>query len=285
MTSSSAPATVTANPWTMLRELTPARIALGRAGSSLPTAPQLAFQLAHARARDAVHRSLDVGTLHQALAERGWNPLHLHSAAPDRHTYLQRPDLGRQLDTPSRQTLLACRDAASVPYDVAFVIADGLSARAVQEQAPAFLELLVPQLTAPALPSGTAWQIAPLAVVEQGRVAVGDEVGSLLGATLVAVLIGERPGLSASDSMGIYLSYGPRTGLTDAQRNCISNIRPAGLSLPQAAATLHYLLHAARTQRFTGVALKDESPAARELFSPADGGRRRTRGNFLAAVD
>lgn len=243
-----------ADDWHALRQFTAARIALGHAGVSQLTRPQLDFQLAHARARDAVHLPLDAQILGRALqsAWPGAAPtLLLHSAAGSRHVYLQRPDLGRRLDAESRAAL-AGRPVGGAP-DLSIVVADGLSSCAVAQHAVPFVHALLARLAA------SAWVLAPPVVVEQGRVAVGDEVGELLGAKMVAVLIGERPGLSAPDSMGIYLTWAPRVGLTDERRNCISNIRPGGLSYEDAAAKLHYLLDAARMRQLTGVGLKDET--------------------------
>ena len=257
---------VTAARWDALKRFTDARIALGRAGLSLPTAPHLEFQLAHAQARDAVHLPFDQLGIAQTLEAMGLPTLQLHSAAPDRNTYLQRPDLGRQLDQASRE-ILKNRDASTaqgVRYDLAFVVADGLSARAIHEHAVPLLEAVLALLRAD---TAMAWSIAPVALVQQGRVAVGDAVGESLHADMVVVLIGERPGLSSPDSLGIYLSWAPRVGLNDAQRNCISNVRPAGLPVEAAAAKLQYLLGRARSQRLTGIGLKDEALA---LQSPAD---------------
>ncbi|MBB6133448.1 ethanolamine ammonia-lyase small subunit [Massilia aurea] len=242
-------------PWQALRQFTDARIALGAAGISQPTGAQLDFQLAHARARDAVHLPLDTGALSSAL-QAAWPhsgpPLLLHSAAANRNVYLQRPDLGRRLDAPSR-ALLTDRDDGTPRCDLTIVVADGLSSHAIAQNAAPFLAALHLQLAA------EAWTLAPLAIVQQGRVAVGDEVGELLGAKIVVVLTGERPGLSAPDSMGIYMTWGPRVGLTDERRNCISNVRPAGLGYAQAAARLQYLLGQARQRQLSGVALKDET--------------------------
>lgn len=252
---------VAANPWQSLRRFTAARIALGRSGVSQPTASQLAFQLAHARARDAVHLALD----HKALAGTLGNALglpcaSLHSAAENRQVYLQRPDLGRKLDDASRRML------AAGSYDLAVVVADGLSALAIEQNAEPFLRALMARLSAD---SGQAWRIAPLTIVRQGRVAVGDEVAHLLGARAVVVLIGERPGLSSPDSMGLYLTWAPRPGLTDASRNCISNVRPAGLTCEAAAFKLHYLLSESRQRQLSGVALKDETADERaQLEAP-----------------
>jgi ethanolamine ammonia-lyase small subunit len=251
--------TIVPDPWQALRRFTDARIALGRAGISQPTAPQLAFQLAHARARDAVHLALDAGRLRHALEGGLTSPpvscVLLHSAAADRNVYLQRPDLGRRLDPASRallQSHVAGEAAQERPYDLALVVADGLSALAIEQNALPFLQALQPRIAA------QNWSLAPVAIVEQGRVAVGDEVGELLGAKAVVVLVGERPGLSSPDSMGLYLTWWPRVGLTDESRNCISNVRPAGMRYEEAAARLHYLLAEATQRKLSGVALKDE---------------------------
>lgn len=256
---------VVPDAWEALRRFTPARIALGRAGESQPTSAHLAFQLAHAQARDAVHDALETDRLERDVAALGLGVLRLHSAAADRATYLRRPDLGRQLDAASRRVLdafvgagaLAARDrqrAGARPFDLAFVLADGLSARAVQQHAPPVLAETLRQLQSSAEP----WHVAPAALVEQGRVAVGDAVGERLGAAIVAVLIGERPGLSAADSLGIYTTWEPRQGRVDAERNCISNVRTDGLPPAEAARRLCRLLQEARRRRLTGVELKEE---------------------------
>ena len=263
------PSPVTANPWQALRQFTDARIALGRAGVSLPTNAHLAFQLAHAKARDAVHLALDVAGLGQALhASQGPQaaaPLMLHTACTDRTHYLQRPDLGRQLDQASRDQLDALQTArhahAQRPYDLAFVVVDGLSAFAIAQNAAPFLALLQDRIAT------ENWAVAPLCIVQQGRVAVGDEVAQRLGAKAVVVLIGERPGLSSPDSMGLYLTWMPRVGLTDASRNCISNVRPAGLRYEDAAYKLHYLLQQSRTRQLSGVELKDETGGEAESLA------------------
>ncbi len=252
---------VIANPWQALRQWTDARLALGRAGVSLPTAAHLDFQLAHARARDAVHLALDAPQLSQtldAVLEGQKTPcLTLHSAAADRTAYLQRPDLGRRLDAASRHALASLasplQSATTRPYDVAFVVVDGLSARAIEQNAAPFLASMTPRLAA------ENWLIAPVCVVLQGRVAIGDEVGEMLGAKLVVVLIGERPGLSSPDSMGLYLTWMPHVGLLDASRNCISNVRPAGLGIEAAADKLHHLLTQARARQLSGVDLKEDT--------------------------
>jgi ethanolamine ammonia-lyase small subunit len=197
----------------------------------------------------------------------GLETLLLHSAAADRTSYLQRPDLGRRLDDRSRQALAQWRAQSGRPahFDVAFVVADGLSALAVHSSAVALIKATLARLRADA---SQTWAVAPLAVVEQGRVAVGDEVGQGLVANAVVVVLGERPGLSAPDSLGLYLTWAPRPGLTDAARNCISNVRPSGLAPDVAAARLHALLAAARLGGFSGVALKDESEHAAPLAGP-----------------
>jgi ethanolamine ammonia-lyase small subunit len=241
------------NPaWLSLTRHTPARIGLARAGDSMTTADMLAFQEAHAAARDAVHDALDADQVERELGTRAWPALRLRSAAAERRAYLLRPDLGRTLDPSARAAL----PQIEAPHDVAFVIADGLSASAVQRHAVALLDLVIPALTQ------QAWRIAPMAIVTQGRVAIGDEIGAALNAACVAVLIGERPGLSAPDSLGVYLTWAPKVGRTDAERNCISNIRPEGLALPDAAARLLYLLTEARRQQLTGVMLKDSGTVA-----------------------
>ena len=242
------------DPWQALRQFTQARIALGRSGVSVPTTAQLAFQLAHAQARDAVHLALDAAALVKALEQAGHACLMVHSACPDRTTYLQRPDLGRRLDAPSRHILT---QSAAKSCDLALVIADGLSALAIEHNVHPFLQQLLGQL------AQDSWSLAPIVIVLQGRVAVGDEIGELLAARAVVVLIGERPGLSCPDSMGLYLTWAPRVGLTDAKRNCISNIHRAGLSYEQAAHKLQYLLSEARARHISGIELKDEtvSPA------------------------
>ena len=234
--------------WTDLRRFTPARVALGRAGNGLPTMAHLDFQAAHAAARDAVHAALDVATLRADLAAAHLPSIAVHSAAPDRRSYLLRPDLGRRL-----------RDRAAIPRlpgAMLFVLCDGLSATAVQRHAVTLLSHVVPFLSG---------DIAPIIVAEQGRVALGDDIGEAMAAEAVAVLIGERPGLSAADSLGVYLTWQPRRGRTDAERNCISNIRPDGLPPQAAAGKLLWLIGAMRRLRLTGVGLKDEQtrlPAA-----------------------
>ena len=232
------------DPWAVLRAATRARVALGRAGDALPTARELEFRAAHAAARDAVHQPLDPALVRAHLP--GAELLEVHSAAPDRATYLQRPDLGRQL-----------AEGTELPHtgaDLAVVIADGLSPRAVHEHAAGLVGALLERLP--------GWSVAPLVLAHQARVALGDAVGEALGAHAVVVLVGERPGLSSADSLGAYLTWEPRPGRVDSERNCVSNVRPPhGLSYAQAADTVAGLLTAARELGASGVVLKDEGPA------------------------
>ncbi|MGE1152160.1 ethanolamine ammonia-lyase subunit EutC [Pseudomonas kitaguniensis] len=241
------------NPWLQLRRLTPARIALGRTGTSIPTSAQLDFQFAHAQARDAVHLPFDAAGLGSQLAERGRDSLLLRSAALDRHSYLQRPDLGRRLSDEAAQRLRDYAAANPGGVDLAVVVADGLSALAVHKHTLAFLTRMEEQTHA------EGWSLSPVILVEQGRVAVADEIGQLLGAKMVVILIGERPGLSSPDSLGLYFTYNPKVGLTDAYRNCISNVRLEGLSYGMAAHRLLYLMREACRRQLSGVNLKDEA--------------------------
>lgn len=249
---------VRADPWTALRRHTAARIALGRTGASLPTQEVLAFGLAHARARDAVHLPLDVSALRTTLVAEGFEVLDVASRAPDRAAYLARPDWGRRLTDAAVQRLAAAShdvDAESdTVFDVVFVVADGLSSTAVQRHAAPLLVALRAQLD--------GWSIAPVVIATQARVALADEVGECLRARIAVSLIGERPGLSSPDSLGAYLTYGPRVGLTDEARNCISNIRPEGLPIAAAAALIAAHLRAARQARLTGVALRFDASRA-----------------------
>lgn len=241
------------NPWLELRRLTPARIALGRTGTSIPTRAQLDFQYAHAQARDAVHLPFDHAALSSQLTERGRESLLLHSAAIDRNSYLQRPDLGRKLSEASAKTLREYASARPGGVDLVIVIADGLSALAVHRHTLPFLTRLEEQIAA------EGWTVAPVILVEQGRVAIADEIGELLGAKMTVILIGERPGLSSPDSLGLYFTYNPKVGLTDAYRNCISNVRLEGLSYGMAAHRLLYLMREACRRQLSGVNLKDEA--------------------------
>jgi ethanolamine ammonia-lyase small subunit len=292
-----------ADPWTELRRHTPARIALGRAGTSLPTAELLGFAAAHAQARDAVNVPLDVGALAAALGEAritavgearttaigaarttaiGAGPgdaraeaaavehadvgtgaeaaiLQVSSSAPTRAAYLRRPDWGRRLAPESAERL---RGAAGAPVDLVIVLADGLSATAVQRHAPALVAALIDAL-------GAELRLAPLVIATQARVALADEVGALLRARAALILIGERPGLSSPNSLGAYLTHEPKPGCSDAQRNCVSNIRPEGLAPAVAAARIAWLVREALRRRLTGVGLKDNS--ATDLLPGAGG--------------
>jgi ethanolamine ammonia-lyase small subunit len=260
-----------------LRNLTPARVGLRRTGISIATDELLNFQLSHARARDAVHAPLQPSTLLTALRTQLQTSQHpqsetmlLHSAAPDRQTYLQRPDLGRKLDDPSRQRL---QDYPQSSFDLSIVIADGLSSLAVERHATPLLAALLPAL----VQSSPELRLAPICIVEQGRVAIGDEICRVLSASLVIVLIGERPGLSSPDSLGAYITWQPQPNrTTDAERNCISNIRTEGLSYAQAAARLLHYIREARSRQLTGVALKDPDATlqAPKLQSPTDIGNK-----------
>jgi ethanolamine ammonia-lyase small subunit len=276
------------DPWARLGSATSARIALGRVGASLPTREVLAFALAHAKARDAVHATLDRAEIAGRLAALGLATVEVESRAAERRLYLARPDLGRLLEPAARERLAGVgaepgrrrheglaqgrdrvrgqrgrgkvrgrgRSEAVADFDLALVVADGLSATAVAAHAVAVVEAFLPHAERSGL------RLAPVALAIGARVALGDEIGAMLRAKAVAVLIGERPGLSAADGLGIYLTLDPRPGRTDAERNCLSNIRAGGLEPVEAAAKLAWLLAAAERLGATGVALKDESEAA-----------------------
>jgi ethanolamine ammonia-lyase small subunit len=233
-----------------LRSLTPARVGLGRSGASLPTSALLRFTLDHARARDAVHAAFDASTLIASLAELGIGATGVASRAHDRKEYLGRPDLGRRLDPASAQRLASLDPA---PGRLAIVIGDGLSPTAVHAHAIQVMRHLLPRLAAAEIKTG------PVVVATGARVALGDEIGEILRASMVAVLIGERPGLSAPDSLGVYLTHAPRIGLTDADRNCVSNIHHEGLSYDEAAFKIAWLIGQGLARQLTGVGLKDES--------------------------
>jgi len=243
------------DPWTRLRQFTRARVAIGRTGHAQKTETILAFGLAHAQARDAVHLPLDATELESALRADGHEVVQVHSAAADRDQYLRRPDLGRQLDADSRARI----GPTARPFDVVFVIADGLSALAAQRHALPLLQAVLARLP--------DWQVGPIVIARQSRVALGDEIGERLGARQVVMLIGERPGLSSPDSLGVYLTFDPRVGRTDAQRNCISNVRPEGLSYAEAAGRLMFLLRGAVALGRSGVDLKDDSAAVAATLS------------------
>jgi ethanolamine ammonia-lyase small subunit len=252
------------DPWDDLRVHTAARLALGRAGTAIPTRELLNFGLAHAQARDAVHLPLDADALAARLADLGCTTLQVASAAQDRATYLLRPDLGRRLDEADAQRLRGEADGDGAGCDLLLVVADGLSAMAVERNAVPLVQAIVQ-----GAPQG--WRIGPVAIATQARVALGDELGALLGARLVAVLIGERPGLSSPDSLGIYLTWQPQVGRSDAERNCISNVRPEGLAPAAAAARLWWLCVQARRLGLTGIGLKDRSDGATLQAGPATG--------------
>jgi ethanolamine ammonia-lyase small subunit len=230
--------------------LTPARVALGRTGASLTTEEVLRFQLAHAEARDAVHVPLDGEALAAAITALGCHAVRVETPATRRDVYLRRPDLGRRLEAVSAERLDKLRCGGC---DIAIVIADGLSSRAVTGNAVSLLSRLIANFA----DAGLA--LAPVVIAEGARVALGDEIAERLGARLVIVLIGERPGLSSPDSLGAYLTYAPRRGVTDAERNCVSNIRAGGLDVESAASKLAWLATKALVARMTGVQLKDES--------------------------
>lgn len=243
---------VTPNPWSQWRSATPARLALGRAGAGMPTDETLRFGWAHAMARDAIHAALDVDALHAALTAQHWQVARARSQAADRTEYLRRPDLGRQLDDGDATRLLGDRRYGC---DVCVVVGDGLSSLAVARHAVPLLAALRAQL-----PAHTSF--APVVIATQARVALADEVGELFGAALSVMLIGERPGLSSPDSLGIYLTHSPKRGRHDAERNCISNVRPEGLCYEAAAFKLAWLMRESLRRGLTGVGLKDESDLA-----------------------
>lgn len=236
----------TRDPWHGLGQHTAARIALGRSGDGLPTARLLELQLDHARARDAVHLPFDAEVVAAAITVLPTRIV--HSQAADRATYLRRPDLGRLLADADRDRLAA--DAAD--YDVVFVVCDGLSALAVHTSAAALITAIVSRLD--------GWRIAPVVLAHQGRVALGDDIATALGARMVVVLIGERPGLSAADSLGVYLTFAPHCGSVDAERNCLSNVRPEGMSTDVATVHAIWLMTEAHRLRLSGVKLKGDAP-------------------------
>ncbi len=226
-----------------LRQYTTARVGLNRAGRGLATHEVLDFQLSHAQARDAVHAALDVPSLLNGLRERGLPACVLRSAASDRAGYLRHPEQGRVLSTESAAKLVAA------PCDLVFVITDGLSALALARHTLPLLDEILPLLK-------QQWSVGPICIVEQGRVAIGDAIGAALQAKISVVLIGERPGLSSPDSLGAYITWMPNPGRTDAERNCISNIRPEGLAYAAAAKMLAFYLNEALRQKLTGIKLK-----------------------------
>jgi ethanolamine ammonia-lyase small subunit len=243
------------DPWADLRRHTPARIGLGRSGVALPTAEVLRFAAAHAQARDAVHVALDVAALERQLHIDGWRCASVSSRAASRNEYLRRPDLGRRLAPADARRLQSMAVGA---VDVALVLGDGLSAVAVQRHARQLLSALRSAL-------GDTLTLAPLVIATQARVALADEIGALLEARVALILLGERPGLSSPDSLGAYLTHGPAIGRVDAERNCVSNIRPEGLPPERAAQRIAWLLREALRRRISGIALKDDS--ATELLA------------------
>ena len=243
------------DPWGDLKKYTLARIALGRAGGSLSTREWLDFKLAHAKARDAVHCEFNSEKLLADLKVFGYEIRVVGSQVSNRTTYLQRPDLGRRLNKES----VAIIKAERVKTDLVFIISDGLSATAVHAHAANLLKLLLPKF------NPLFWTIAPLIIARFGRVALEDEIGALIGAKTAVILIGERPGLGSPDSLGAYIVYNPRRGNTDADRNCVSNIRSAGLDYSQAADTLFYLLDQAKRRKLSGIKLKDDRKILEKL--------------------
>jgi ethanolamine ammonia-lyase small subunit len=240
-----------------LRNLTPARVGLGRAGASMPTRALLEFTLAHARARDAVHAAFDVGSLVSGLGDLGLAPIEVSSCARSRQDYLRRPDLGRKLDSASEHALASQKGSSC---ELAIVVGDGLSPAAVHAHAIDLVRSLIRQLAADGI------EIGHTVVASGARVALGDEIGAILGSRMIVMLIGERPGLSSPDSLGAYLTFAPRAGLSDAERNCVSNIHGAGLDRDEAAFRIAWLVREGLRRKVTGVALKDESgPAPRRI--------------------
>ncbi len=265
---SSLPTPVTPDPWQAWRAATPARLALGRAGAGMPTDETLRFGWAHAMTRDAIHAPLDIEALENALRADGWATEQVQSRAADRTTYLRRPDLGRQLDPAAAARLRESAPAGGT--DLSITLGDGLSSLAVARHAVAVLAALKPHL-----PRST--RFAPVIIAQQARVALADEVGEAFAARLAVILIGERPGLSSPDSLGIYLTLAPKRGRHDAERNCISNVRPEGLGYGAAAFKLAWLMREALRLGQTGIGLKDQSdrdvlPAAPDPTLPAGAG-------------
>jgi ethanolamine ammonia-lyase small subunit len=251
-----------------LRDLTPARVGLGRTGAGMPTKALLEFTLDHARARDAVHAGFDVPAMISGFNGLGLEVFEVCSRAPSREEYLRRPDLGRTLDPASRDLLAGHRGS---PCQLAIVVGDGLSPTAVNAHAIELVRSLMPRLAVDGIEIGHA------VVASGARVALGDEIGAILGARMIVMLIGERPGLSAPDSLGAYLTFAPRTGLTDAERNCVSNIHGAGLGYDEAAFRIAWLVREGLARAVTGVALKDESGGrtSRHII-PNSGGRHKS---------
>jgi ethanolamine ammonia-lyase small subunit len=246
-----SPLSTDSDGWASLKSHTKARIALGRAGASLPTVEVLNFGLAHAQAKDAVHLPLDAGAVSNTVQALGFRTLFVESAAPSRESYLRRPDLGRRLSDDSRIVL---QEHPQPPADLGIVIGDGLSSSAIHQNVEALLQALKPVL------AGKGLSLGPIAIARNARVALADEIGELLNVRAVLMLIGERPGLSSPDSLGAYLTFAPRVGKNDADRNCVSNIRPGGLSYGEARHKLIWLIEEAFRMNGSGVQLKDNSP-------------------------
>lgn len=254
-----------------LRQWTEARIGLGRVGASMPTGANLEFSADHAAARDAVHAELDTATLQEQLESAGFGVVTVQSRAKDRAEYLRRPDLGRRLSVASAERLRLQEEVMT--QRLAVVVSDGLSAEApMRYAAPLLIELRA------RLP---AWQMGEVVIARQARVALGDEAGELLRAEAVLVLLGERPGLKAADSLGAYLTYAPRIGTSDALRNCVSNVRENGLAIPAAVTKLVYLLNGARALGQSGVVLKDNS----EMPMLANDDAQLTSGEWKGLLD
>ncbi|MBU2897480.1 ethanolamine ammonia-lyase subunit EutC [Vibrio hepatarius] len=254
---------VISNPWQILRQFTSARIALGRAGNSIPTHEMLAFQLDHARAKDAVHRALNIDQLMEELCIQKCItehtpdlPIVVNSKVSNRLMYLQRPDLGRQLDEASWQKISDYQAKNADNYDLSIVITDGLSSTAIQDHAVHVVGQLITLLNSN---SEHNWSLAPITIVKQGRVACGDDVGECYKAKITLILIGERPGLTSPDSMGLYITWNPIRGKQDSSRNCISNIRPEGLNYQEACQKAYYLLNESLQRQISGIDLKDRS--------------------------
>ena len=253
----------TEDPWSNLKKFTDARIGLGRSGSAMPTREVLGFSFAHAMARDAVLTPLDWTPIEVAAAKLGLQTRRVTSAVTDRAEYLRRPDLGRKLSPASRASLA---DLGHLKPDLLIVVGDGLSSKAVAANFEPMMTALLPFI------KDKSWKLGPVLLAHQARVALADDAGEILGAKVVLMLIGERPGLSSPDSLGAYITYKPRTGLKDADRNCISNIRVRGLAYQDAAFKMTWLIDQAFKRQMTGVGLKDESnaqiearPAAKQL--------------------
>ena len=249
------------DPWAHLKRFTDARIGLGRSGAAMPTREVLDFTFAHAMARDAVTTPLDWSEIEKSLSALGLKTLRVSSAVQDRAEYLRRPDLGRRLSPSSRQALVDHSHTQSPKPDVVVVVGDGLSSKGVSANIAAYLAALSPFV------KNNAWHLGPVVLAHNARVALGDEIGEVLGAKAIVVLIGERPGLSSPDSLGAYLTFAPRVGLKDADRNCISNIRVRGLAYDEAAFKLAWLLEHAFKRQLTGVTLKDEADYRAHLAS------------------